>query len=96
VPAFAIDDGVGQCCARVEALTRVDAIPDGIPGGATHYVHSACDVGGIDFEALSGKNKKKAGRLLEDRTWDEMPRVATSESPRDVRRLGVVMRARLG
>jgi protein gp37 len=42
------------------------------------------------FKQWGGKNKKKAGRLLEDRTWDEMPRVARSELPRDVRRLSVV------
>jgi len=28
------------------------------------------------FKQWGGVNKKKAGRLLEDRTWDEMPRVA--------------------
>jgi protein gp37 len=25
------------------------------------------------FKQWGGKNKKKTGRLLEDRTWDEMP-----------------------
>jgi protein gp37 len=42
------------------------------------------------FKQWGGKNKKKAGRVLEDRTWDEMPRVAASAHARDVRRLSVV------
>jgi protein gp37 len=42
------------------------------------------------FKQWGGKNKKKAGRVLEDRTWDEMPRVAASEPARDARRLSVV------
>jgi protein gp37 len=29
------------------------------------------------FKQWGGKNKKKAGRVLEGRTWDEMPRVTT-------------------
>jgi protein gp37 len=28
------------------------------------------------FKQFGGTNKKKAGRTLDGRTWDEMPRVA--------------------
>jgi hypothetical protein len=28
------------------------------------------------FKQWGGKNKKKAGRILDGRTWDEMPKVA--------------------
>jgi protein gp37 len=34
------------------------------------------------FKQWGGVNKKKAGRLLEGRTWDEMPRIATMASSR--------------
>jgi len=30
------------------------------------------------FKQWGGKNKKKAGRLLEGRTWDEMPKLYNS------------------
>jgi len=36
------------------------------------------------FKQWGGRNKKKAGRLLEGRTWDEMP-VASGERPRRTR-----------
>ncbi len=42
------------------------------------------------FKQWGGKNKKRAGRLLEDRTWDELPRVAASEHGANGRRLSVV------
>jgi len=42
------------------------------------------------FKQWGGKNKKRAGRLLEDRTWDELPSVATNEPERNLRRLSVV------
>ena len=29
------------------------------------------------FKQWGGKNKKKAGRLLDGRTWDEMPLIAS-------------------
>ncbi len=32
------------------------------------------------FKQWGGVNKKKAGRRLEDRTWDEMPEVSAPES----------------
>jgi len=31
--------------------------------------------GAFFFKQWGGKNKKKAGRVLEGRTWDEMPNV---------------------
>lgn len=45
------------------------------------------------FKQWGGKNKKRAGRLLEGRTWDEMPASSTFRVPSgDVvsRRLPVV------
>jgi len=42
------------------------------------------------FKQWGGKNKKRAGRLLEDRTWDELPSVAANEPQRNPRRLSVV------
>jgi protein gp37 len=39
------------------------------------------------FKQWGGKNKKKAGRLLEGRTWDEMP---PSTEPRPRRALAIV------
>jgi len=42
------------------------------------------------FKQWGGKNKKRAGRLLEDRTWDELPSVAANEPQRNLRRLSVV------
>ena len=30
------------------------------------------------FKQWGGTNKKKAGRVLDDRTWDEMPATPTS------------------
>ena len=37
------------------------------------------------FKQWGGKNKKKAGRDLEGRTWDEMPAVPTQRAPRQKR-----------
>jgi protein gp37 len=45
------------------------------------------------FKQWGGTNKKKAGRLLDGRTWDEMPRVDSPIGSRQVRRLPI---ARLG
>jgi protein gp37 len=41
-------------------------------------IQRQCEVAGVDFffKQWGGINKKKAGRLLQRRTWDEMPRVA--------------------
>lgn len=39
------------------------------------------------FKQWGGPNKKKTGRLLEGRTWDEMPRKARGSRPRPVRGL---------
>ena len=41
-------------------------------------IQRQCEVAEIDFffKQWGGTNKKKAGRLLQGRTWDEMPRVA--------------------
>jgi protein gp37 len=38
-------------------------------------IRSQCEAAGVPFffKQWGGKNKKKAGRLLEGRTWDEMP-----------------------
>jgi protein gp37 len=44
------------------------------------------------FKQWGGTNKKKAGRTLEGRTWDEQPRTTTPQSERAMRRL-VVRRA---
>ncbi|MCA9437769.1 MAG: DUF5131 family protein, partial [Candidatus Omnitrophica bacterium] len=34
------------------------------------------------FKQWGGKNKKKAGRMLSGRTWDEMPRTENREPSR--------------
>ena len=41
-------------------------------------IQRQCEEMEIDFffKQWGGTNKKKAGRLLQGRTWDEMPRVA--------------------
>jgi protein gp37 len=31
------------------------------------------------FKQWGGTNKKRTGRLLDDRTWDDMPRVAQKQ-----------------
>jgi hypothetical protein len=38
-------------------------------------IRDQCQKAGVPFffKQWGGKNKKKAGRLLEGRTWDEMP-----------------------
>lgn len=38
-------------------------------------IRDQCDAAGVAFffKQWGGRNKKKAGRLLEERTWDEMP-----------------------
>ena len=38
-------------------------------------IRDQCDAAGVPFffKQWGGRNKKKAGRLLEERTWDEMP-----------------------
>jgi protein gp37 len=40
-----------------------------------------CVAAGVPFffKQWGGTNKKKAGRLLEGRTWDELPRVPSHE-----------------
>jgi protein gp37 len=40
------------------------------------------------FKQWGGKNKKRAGRLLEGRTWDEMPKTPKSSDGTKVRRSG--------
>jgi protein gp37 len=42
------------------------------------------------FKQWGGKNKKKAGRVLEGRTWDEMPRVTAPPRVNAVRSLPLV------
>jgi protein gp37 len=42
------------------------------------------------FKQWGGKNKKKAGRILDGRTWDEMPNVEATATVRS-RSLPVVM-----
>lgn len=41
-------------------------------------IRDQCKEGGIafHFKQWGGKNKKKAGRILDDRTWDEFPEIA--------------------
>ena len=41
------------------------------------------------FKQWGGTNKKKAGRLLDGRVWDEMPRAASSPPPRPRRHLPI-------
>jgi len=43
-------------------------------------IRDQCHRAGVAFffKQWGGKNKKKAGRLLDGRTWDEMPVVRTS------------------
>jgi protein gp37 len=43
-------------------------------------IRNQCQVAGVPFffKQWGGTNKKKAGRVLENRTWDEMPRVAVA------------------
>jgi protein gp37 len=38
-------------------------------------IRNQCQLAGVPFffKQWGGTNKKKAGRLLENRTWDEMP-----------------------
>ena len=43
------------------------------------------------FKQWGGKNKKKAGRELEGRTWDEMPAVPTARAPRRQHAPGLVV-----
>lgn len=40
-----------------------------------HNIHRACKLAGVPFffKQWGGTRKKKAGRLLDGRTWDEMP-----------------------
>ena len=45
------------------------------------------------FKQWGGTNKKKAGRLLDGRTWDEMPCPDSQPASRQVRHLPI---ARLG
>jgi hypothetical protein len=45
------------------------------------------------FKQWGGTNKKKAGRLLDGRTWDEMPHLDSPPALRQVRHLPI---ARLG
>ncbi|MEW5981109.1 MAG: phage Gp37/Gp68 family protein [Acidobacteriota bacterium] len=48
-------------------------------------IRNACRAAGVPFffKQWGGTNKKKAGRLLEGRTWDELPRIvpAAERSP---------------
>ena len=41
-------------------------------------IQRQCEAAEVDFffKQWGGTNKRKAGRLLKGRTWDEMPRVA--------------------
>jgi len=43
-----------------------------------------CVAAGVPFffKQWGGTNKKRAGRLLDGRTWDELPRVSTGAGPR--------------
>jgi protein gp37 len=43
-------------------------------------IRDQCQDAGIPFffKQWGGTNKKKAGRLLENRTWDEMPLTAAA------------------
>lgn len=43
-----------------------------------------CVAAGVPFffKQWGGTNKKRAGRLLDGRTWDELPRVSTGAEPR--------------
>jgi protein gp37 len=44
-------------------------------------LHESCQATGVAFffKQWGGPNKKKAGRILDDRTWDNMPAVAQPE-----------------
>lgn len=68
-------------------LKRIDwAIVGGESGPGARVMHSEwvidirnqCQAAGVPFffKQWGGTNKKKSGRLLENRTWDEMPQVA--------------------
>ncbi|MEE8587641.1 MAG: DUF5131 family protein, partial [Acidobacteriota bacterium] len=50
-------------------------------------IRNQCRQAGVPFffKQWGGKNKKKSGRLLQGRTWDQMPRTATSQAGRAVR-----------
>jgi protein gp37 len=48
------------------------------------------------FKQWGGKNKKRAGRLLEGRTWDEMPRSPGERCQRNARRPRAVAAQRRG
>jgi protein gp37 len=41
-------------------------------------IRNQCQAAGVPFffKQWGGTNKKKSGRTLENRTWDEMPQVA--------------------
>lgn len=43
-------------------------------------IRDQCQAAGVPFffKQWGGTNKKKAGRMLEDRTWDEMPRAVAA------------------
>jgi protein gp37 len=58
---------------RSSAGVRTQRAPR--PGGLDSRYRDQCQQAGVAFffKQWGGRNKKKSGRLLEDRTWDEMP-----------------------
>jgi protein gp37 len=72
--------GVQQDQPRLQALLRRahGGAPSGDGAGELQErlrAHAQCARADVAFffKQWGGKNKKKAGRLLDGRTWDEMP-----------------------
>lgn len=67
--------------ARLDGLGRVSSIGESGPGArpmAADWVREICDdclAAGVPFffKQWGGVRKKRAGRELDGRTWDEMP-----------------------
>ncbi len=51
----------------------------------TERIHDQCMATGVPFffKQQGGFSKKKAGRLLEGRTWDDMPVIVRIEGVRE-------------